>query len=185
MKLLTFDPGFDVTGWATFHLNSLPSTMQEIIAGLTDCGQIATDPKHPIHHRMHVLGMQVRTTVIGTDWDAIAIEMPAYSGDYGDNRGRRASVNKLYMAVGAILAHTAGEEVIPVPALTVPKETRHELLSRAAEMAGVELPTGPRGGKHEDAWDAIFLGCQLIMDRGAFLFAQPKRNPEHLNERAV
>ena len=68
------------------------------------------------------------------------------------------------MAIGAILANTGGVPVLEVRALTTPKETRHELLENAARMAGKELPVGPRGGKREDAWDAIWLGCQVLLE---------------------
>jgi hypothetical protein len=57
-----------------------------------------------------------------------------------------------------------------VPALTTPKETRQELLERSAEMVNIELPTGPRGGKMEDARDAIWIGCQAMLERTSDIF---------------
>jgi len=166
MILLAIDPGFDCTGWAVFDHKGdrIPSTLQDALRALSDCGEVVTDTGQTNSRRLCKLGLGFRTIKADLDLDAIAIEIPAYSGDYGNDAKRRGSVNKLYMAIGAILANTGGVPVLEVRALTTPKETRHELLDNAARMAGEVLPVGPRGGKREDAWDAVWLGCQVLME---------------------
>ena len=166
MILLAIDPGFDVTGWALFEHKGdrTPATLQDALRAWVDAGEITTDTKSADPERLDILGLAFRAKVAVSEPTHIAIEMPAYSGDYGNDPKRRKGVNKLYMAIGAILANTGGVPVLEVRALTTPKETRHELLANAARMAGEVLPVGPGGGKREDAWDAVWLGCQVLME---------------------
>ena len=163
MILLAIDPGFDVTGWAAFETDGTPATLQDALKGLVDAGEIETNTKESNPERLEWLGMAINAFPT-QHLDHIAIELPAYSGNFGNDAKRRGSVNKLYMAIGAILANTGGVPVLEVRAITTPKETRHELLANAARIARKVLPIGPRGGKREDAWDAIWLGCQVLLE---------------------
>jgi len=165
MILLALDPGFDATGWAVFDLAAPPRTLQDAVSGLKEAGEIITKPADPDALRLSQIGGQVHFLLTMWNPAGIAVEVPSYSGTYGRNTASRASLNKLFMAIGAILSRAPGERVLTVPALTTPKETRHELLANAARMVAKELPTGPRGGSREDAWDAIWLGCQVLLER--------------------
>jgi len=169
MILLAIDPGFDVTGWAVFEFlgdRPPPATLQDALRTWGGAGEIITTTEDTDARRLDILGGRVLQFVESHYRDpvTIAIELPAYSGTYGRDTASRASLNKLYMAIGAILANTGGVPVLEVRAITTPKETRHELLENAARMAGKVLPIGPRGGKREDAWDAIWLGCQVLLE---------------------
>jgi len=170
VKLIAFDPGFDVTGWAIFNPCRPPDTLQSAVGALSECGEIRTElgDSHP--QRISHLGSQVHFLLTIHNPDFVVLELPAYEGDYGNDRRRRPGVNKLYMAIGAIMAHTHGERVVTVKAPGQAKSFRHELLASAARMAEVELPEGPRGGVREDAWDAVWAGCSVLLEKGPLIF---------------
>lgn len=164
---LAIDPGFDVTGWAVFrsgNLNLRPATLNDALGLLVDSGQVETSTADADAARLASLGIRIRQLCIEWDITTAYVELPAFEGSYTGGKERRAGVNKLYMALGVILSRIPGE-VIGLPAIRAPKETRHQLLEHAARVNGMELPAGPRGGAREDTWDAIWLGCQGLMER--------------------
>lgn len=170
MKMIALDPGIDVTGWASFRSRgppNTPNTLNEALRRLTGAGELTTTTSDPDHQRLFDLGLQVRNLVSGYGPDIVVVEVPAFIGDYGGRGERRAAVNRLYMALGAILGRLGGVEVVGRPAIRTPKETRHELLHTAARASGLELPYGPRGGAREDTWDAIWVGCEALLDAGS------------------
>ena len=173
MKILAIDPGFDVTGWAFFSWDHRPLTLQDALDGLKRPGEISTATSEPLEYRLASIGFQASHLVGTIEPDAIVVEMPTFAGSYTGGRERRAGVNKLYMAIGALLSHFEGAPVFTRPAIKKPKAERHELLALAARSLSFELPTGPRGGERQDMWDAIWLGCEFILDHW---FVRPEKN---------
>ncbi len=164
MKLLAIDPGMDDTGYAVFLPCCRPRTVNDALRALLESGTISTDTRDTDPERLASLGLQIRHLVEAHGPSLAAVEVPAYAGNYGGRQARRAGVNKLFQAIGAIFSRLAGVEVLTVPALNTKKETRHQLLDHAAQVIGVELPQGPRGGSREDEWDAIWIGVQTLLE---------------------
>jgi len=169
MNILAIDPGFDTTGWAVFRCrpDQLPQTLNHALGLLHATGEICTSTADPDHVRLASLAQQMKNLLEAYFPVLVYLERPAYAGDYGGRRARRAEVNKLYMAIGALQAVIRGPQLFTVPAIRTPKDTRHQLLSHAAQVSRVSLPEGPRGGARQDQLDAIWLGCQALLERVA------------------
>jgi hypothetical protein len=177
VNVLAFDPGFDDTGWAVFSLVRPPGTLNEAVKRLRDSGTISTRPELADADRLFSLGLRVRNLIV--EWDPVVayVELPSFEGSYTGGKERRRGVNRLYMALGAILCRLHSGLVVGVPAIRSPKETRHQLLRHAAGVEGIDLPEGPRGGVREDEWDAIWLGASALLERGARDLPLPGRTP--------
>ena len=50
-----------------------------------------------------------------------------------------------------------GTRAVGIPALRGKKPRRHQELAEAARIARVTLPSGPRGGRLTNAYDAVWL----------------------------
>lgn len=170
MIAVCIDPGYDDTGLAIFHVPDgvEQSTPEARLRMLQSSHTLSTLVEDPPQTRLRALSVQL-DAYIGHIPEGVEVqayfEMPARDGDYGRTGKRnRASVNKLYMAIGALLATLARREipVTTVKALTTKKEQRHEILELLERTTKVELPRGPRGGIRHDEWDAIMVGVTEI-----------------------
>ena len=162
--LIFIDPGLDVTGIAKFAWSEeKPQTFQEALGCMVFTRSIETSPDQSIESRLADIAARVALL----DADEFYVEHPSYAGSY--KRGKELavvrSIAKLYLAIGAIHGGLACGSTVatPVPAPRMSKKVRHGLLADAARMADIPLPEGPRGGKREDEWDAIFGGCQELL----------------------
>ncbi len=161
MKIAFIDPGLDITGIATFTADEQPQTLQDALLMMIRSSSLATYPSEPLGERLFNIGDMVNII----EADKIFVEEPTYAGAYarrGSQRVVQASLNKLYMAIGAICGGLCFPPIL-VPASGVPKMKRFELLHHAAGTIGLPLPEGIRGGKKEDEWDAIYGGCQILL----------------------
>ena len=155
------DPGIDDTGVAVFDVER---TQAEGLKGLYLSDTIQTDAKTPLPLRLAHIAITFGDLLELHEPAYVFMEMPAYAGDYGGKKRRRQDLNKLYMAIGALVGITGhyGVDVVELEADHMRKDLRHEQLKVMAIAAGIELPTGARGGKRDDEWDAIwtgFFGC--------------------------
>lgn len=165
-SLIFIDPGIDVTGVAKFAWEKKPRTLQGALGCLVFTRSIETKPGVALGDRLSELGS--RASLL--DADEFFVEVPTRSGMYGRHRGLDAqmaeSLGKLYMAIGAIcggIGTVQGHPPQTVPASGISKDVRHGYLEDAAKVLGIPLPEGPRGGKREDEYDALWGGCQELL----------------------
>ncbi len=167
MRTLIFlDPGIDCTGVAKFAWDKKPTTLQEALGCLVFTRSIETSPDDDLGVRLAQIGARVALL----DADEFYVEIPTQAGMYKRHKGLDVqlakSITKLYMAIGAIFGARGGLGYIEpkaVAASMVNKELRHEYLEGAARLLKIGLPEGPRGGKREDEYDAIWGGCQELL----------------------
>jgi hypothetical protein len=175
-RLLSIDPGLDGIGVALFDAEKysptpdLPGPVAAVRAWEASW-TITTDPADELADRCAAIALQLQADVQRWTPRLVYLEVPEISGDYGDNRGRRRSVNLLHVGIGAVLAGlgaaTAGRliDVHQVKPGTAAKESRQAWLEEAFRKARIRLPVGPRGGKKEDEVDAIWLGWWCLQHR--------------------
>lgn len=163
--VLFVDPGLDDVGWAVFRGRRTRATINEVLRSFVASGTISTDPTERLAYRLVRIAHSIQATARVHHIESAWVEVSPYPGQHA-SRGRKArqSVNRLYMATGAILAapEGVGADTQVVNALTTPKEQRHAILLAAMEKEGIDIPRGPRGGAREDEWDAIWLGVQVL-----------------------
>lgn len=178
IPLLAVDAGFGKFGVAAFDVARYLDSRQTLEDALraqvgvwqykTDSGQDDAERLRQINDTMAHLVMRIRPY-------AAYVERPAIAGLYGRNsKGAQKGVNKLYMGIGAMLSGLArAVEQLEHPCVLAmhrasklkKEEERHQLLELTAKSIGVELPRGERGGKQSDAWDASWLGCEVLTGR--------------------
>ncbi len=166
MRTLIFlDPGIDCTGVAKFAWDKKPTTLQEALGCLVFTRSIETSPGMDLGDRLLEIGQRVSCL----DADDFIVEIPTVAGMYKRNKGldvqMAKSITKLYMAIGTIFGAIGadGRDAKAVAAPHVSKDLRHEYLEGAARLLNIGLPEGPRGGKREDEYDAIWGGCQELL----------------------
>lgn len=185
-RILVIDPGYDAFGYAIFdvgrYLERPVMNLESALGACTEADVIDPEPKEPAARRLRTIETQAAYLAWQNHVVGAYVETPAIAGMYArHNEAQREGVNKLYMSIGVILcgvqrglsalAHDDAQ-IIQVPASTRPKvggfgeaPGKHDLLELTAKEIGFELPRGERGGKKEDAWDAIWLGCEVLGNR--------------------
>ena len=174
MKLLVFDPGLDVTGWAVFDEPVGGVTIEERIApALRAWGRFETEPSVALGLRLHQLGADARYLVaVWTGVDGrlqLVAEQPARKAVYQRNvligaAAMHQGLAKLHMAAGALIA--AGPRA-PAPILVrtprTPKPRKSQIataiLTRWGRLTGRAVPR-----TIEDERDAIFLGAWWLLE---------------------
>ena len=121
----------------------------------------STNPRQSLTNRCGELAGHFEWVCTQYQVRDVHIEIPAYAGSYTGGKERFKGVAKLLMATGAITGGCSigGSDVHTIRASGAPKEQEHAIL---ASVMGKNLPKGPRGGKLEDQWDAIWLGLRVI-----------------------
>jgi hypothetical protein len=181
MKTIFVDPGLDTAGIAIFELNRTPLYIgfetAAALSQLHSTGEFITEPHEPMVERLAYLTAEMQALVVEHCPVAVYMEMPAFSGSYTGGSRRDDDVAVLYQAIGALQAGVgigfSKLEMQPVfftvrapnTGRTKRKEERFEVLEQAAKKLGTELPRGPKGGKKEDVWDAMFLGVKILTTR--------------------
>lgn len=171
--MIAIDPGIDTTGVAVFDLErwedagGTKNNLGRALRAFELHYEITTSPDDELAERLIRLHYAVAEIVADQNPEVAYVEMPAYHGSYSGGTERRRGVNKLYMALGAILSGLSATTVVEMPAIRQPKKHRHELLEAAASVEDVPLPLGPRGGVPEDVWDALWVGIQALTTRGS------------------
>jgi hypothetical protein len=161
LRLHSLDPGYDGMGMATWSLkewNEGPSSAERALRVLMN-SETLIPPKKGMVTRLTYIGDALSKRV--RSGDHVVIEYPAYAGQYKRGRPKaQSTLNKLYAAIGAAVASCAGvgADVELVKASRARKAERIDTLRLVAKASGMALPLGPRGGKREDEWDAIWLG---------------------------
>lgn len=176
MKLLGIDPGLRATGFAIFELppSGVWPADHDPLRNLSSSWELETDPAEHLAVRLAQIHSATLQTLRTHSPAVVIIETPATGGDYGGQKGRRSGTNLLYSALGAIQAAVGGallegvnpEDVIRyTKAPTSRKTKRHHDLKERAQLQKVTLPTGPRGGKLPNAWDAILCALAFLQER--------------------
>jgi len=183
--MIAIDPGLDCTGLARFRMSvTPPRTLNAAVELLDSTGKISTQPGATIERRLGIIAHEI-SQLDGAQ--LIVVEVPPYDGPYTGDRRRQSGVTRLYMAIGAILGGAACREptslttmhdpdsgrVVTVPVITEAKSFRNGLL----KAAGCELPAGPRGGIEQDKADAIWIGCQWMLNPPALMPQTTKASP--------
>jgi len=175
MILLAIDPGLRSTGFATFNLppsGSWPAG-HDPLANLDEAWELQTEPDEHLARRLFLIHRHTLDQLNHYRPLVTVIETPATGADYGGQKTRRASTNLLYEALGTIQAATASyyhnldsldAAVRYIKAPTSRKTKRHKELKAAALAENKALPTGPRGGKLPNAWDAIICGRSFLRE---------------------
>lgn len=163
LVILGIDPGLDGVGAAVVDPssgNSLPDTVR----GLREIHTLKTSPRDPLGQRLGELESGIREVIETARPDVVAIEWPRHEGNYRrSGKVNRAQVNKLFCAIGSLLAGVSATDVELriLRASGMPKRNRHKLLDSAAKQAGLKLPKTRHGNPREDEWDAIWVAHQL------------------------
>lgn len=166
MRIAFLDPGLDVTGFSVLEYDGSGANLNRAIHHLVDAGDIRSSSKDPLYVRLQTLGETLDRLLEGHGVFATFVEKPAYAGNYrGTGKSRQKTMQAMLLATGALwLAAAAHGGVWWVDATRTSKDHDHFLLLELAKTEGVHLPEGPRGGKREDAWDAIWLGLRWLQD---------------------
>lgn len=172
MIFLAIDPGMDLVAVAVFDSSTAkPGSLGGALKGWTHMLTFSTDSSKPTNDRCAEISDFVAQAVRDHGASVAFIEEPAKSGAYARNKGLHSAIAdglmKLNRGIGAIAAgaHAGGARLVEMPANRARKEDRHNLLRMAATRAGIGLPVGPRGGKREDEWDALWIGCEVVNNR--------------------
>ena len=170
MKIIAIDPGLDVTGVALFDLDrfhELGGTSDAAYKAFAGCTTVSTSPAEPMEARHAEIHLDLLELLAPDDVTLAYLELPAFTGDYDGTPTRRETMHRMLEARGAILGALgmACLPVVQVRAGQSSKEHREEVLERGFNAAGLKLPRGPRGGKREDEWDAIWLGYWALTTR--------------------
>ena len=188
MIMLAVDPGLDGVGGAFFDVRQFRLSSRspvEAIKSWVGTFNLTTDPKDPLPHRLGELSLEIADLINCLRPEErprlIYIEEPSYTGDYQKGRKNRNEVNRLYMAIGALIAGVHASEPVRrpgphyvrpllylVPADRTRKGSRINSLESIAHIAGRKLPTGPRGGVTgviADQRDAIYIGWSCLLSR--------------------
>jgi hypothetical protein len=175
MILLAIDPGLRAAGLATFelpHSLSWPAG-HDPLKNLREAWEFYTDPEEHLARRLFRIHRHTLETLHTIRPTVVVIETPSTGSDYGGQKARRAGTNLLYESLGTIQAavgryfHELEEldaVVRYVKAPTGRKTKRHKALKTASLENSIPLPTGPRGGKLPNAWDAIICGRTFIRE---------------------
>lgn len=169
-RLVSCDPGLDCSGWACFRKGLWASSPTVGLARLEQHGRIETGPGIPLQERLVFIHVSFKAVLTDTGAKEVVIEVPSKAGQY-DRTGKKnaTALANLERVIGVLIvaaAEVVGHEnvrLIRAPAgQWAKKEHRHEWLRSVGREAGIELPVGPRGGKQEDVWDAIWNGLQVL-----------------------
>lgn len=169
-KLVSFDPGLDLVGWAEFRRGLRAPTPAAALSRLTAYGKLETETTDTLAQRLTDIYDGVRGLLGTAEAFEVAVEVPSKAGEYNrTGKKNAAAMQHLERAIGVIIVAavaTVGAEnvrLIPAPSgRWAKKEYRHAWLRSVAKEASVELPVGPRGGIPHDVWDAIWNGIQVI-----------------------
>lgn len=168
--ILALDPGLDATGWALIEPRRGGVVQQ--LTGIVDVGVCRTKAREELPDRLAALARAVED--VAQEWHAepVLIEKPRIAGVYGERRGRQRgkgginarALQTFGFACGAIIAaaRRACPTVILVPASSLPKDQRHDLLRTCLQQAGRDDLTGVRS---PDIKDAMWLGATYLGNR--------------------
>lgn len=178
MNVLAIDPGFDGLGVAVYDADRFDGQDASPAIAAIRCWRasltITTSPGDPIEARLAEIALEIRATLQQFPPRMVYSEWPAIEGDYGNDGARRPDVNRFFAGVGAclaavgmVLAHQSLARLELIQADRQKKSERQAELERVAELAGIRLPTGPRGGVTtvEDERDAIWIGWYAMQHR--------------------
>jgi Holliday junction resolvasome RuvABC endonuclease subunit len=174
VKALAIDPGLAHVGLALFRFDSLKaiSKAHGPLAHLQDAWEIETQADEHPAARLFQIYTILTQTFLDHRPELLIIETPAMGGDYGGQKARRTNTNLLYQALGAInlaagihayLCQLDPDTWIRYQRAPSSRKTkRYRELKAAADTIGIPLPSGPRGGKLPNAWDAIVCGVNCL-----------------------
>jgi hypothetical protein len=158
IRVLAVDPGWDGLGLALFHFAlRAPTTLQDAVRGLRAAEQVdrlggmanQAERASAIRAEVEVFGRRQKSNPS----EYLVVEQPPFDGDYHGDKARRGGVNKLYMAIGAVLAAAGVGEPMLLPVVRTPKAERQAYLHAAG------LSEDVRG----DAADAVWIGAQWAL----------------------
>lgn len=170
-RLLSIDPGLDNSGWVLFRKGLWAATPVVAVSRIQEWGQIETTTDGSLQARLVSISESVEFVCRRSDAKEVVVEVPSKAGQYARaSRGQMdKGVQNLERAIGVIIVGASKvvghENVRLIRAPSGPwarKQYRHEWLRSVAREAGWTLPAGPRGGKLEDVWDAIWNGVQVL-----------------------
>jgi hypothetical protein len=167
MRILGIDPGYDVVAACVLNLHEPPNTLQDALRGYVRCKRVQTNLRDERSDRLAEISSWTAANLELID--VVVVEVPAIHGKYAryaNHKISRKGVDLLHCALGAILAAAgmSDAEVVELAADTMRKGQRHALLETAARQVGLSLPEGPRGGKREDEWDAIWTAARWALN---------------------
>lgn len=177
MRILSIDPGLDVTGVAVWRPEPrrapwMAATAVDKLGVLDDVVLLRTSPRDPMPQRMAYLFSELRHLALERVARLAYVETPARAGSYQRHRrAARGEVGEMlaaplmgfHMACGAIYAalveaHVTVEEC---RAGRASKAEKRELVNHARRQAGYD-PL-----RNQDAVDALFVGLAAAWDVAA------------------
>ena len=173
--LVSIDSGFAVAGWARWRDGAHPANAVAALKRFDSCGMIRTSPDLSeaarlveLHHAIVgvITDAQRALKLRTTEWPDVVIEVPSVPFA---SKKRSQGVQDLTLGCGAIIvaaALTVGPENVKLAGAPsgkwATKSRKHAWLRAQCVDAGTPWPTGIRGGKLEDVWDAMWLGVQVL-----------------------
>lgn len=169
-RLLSIDPGLDVTGWSCFRKGLWASTPVVALARLEKWGEITTSPRSAFQDRLVAIHEGVKAAVAESEAKEVAVEVPSKAGEYrGAGKARSGGLQNLERAIGVIImtaslvVGSANVRLIRAPSgQWAKKPFRHQWLRHVAKEAKMALPQGPKGGAMEDVLDSVWNGIQVL-----------------------
>lgn len=152
MKLLSFDPGIGIMGYAVFEHGHL-----------LDCGVITTDKRQEYGARLNEIYADVGRLIFKTRPDQIAIEK------LFANKGNARNMESVSAARGCIFMHAAVES-IPVyeyaPNSVKLGVAGHGRADKGQVQSAVSEKLGIPIIKPDDACDAVAIGLFHLKQKG-------------------
>lgn len=164
-RILTLDPGIDVTGWAAFELPGRPIlATREYRAAYLAHGSLRSRIEDTTDARLRALHDRLGDVLAEQLIDHAYLELPAITGSYARTEAKeqgRGFHNKyssvLHQAIGGLLlsCNLRGLPVTGLPAI----KTRKGGKSAFALTVWPELGNGK---SNADERDALHLGCWIL-----------------------